>query len=95
MDLFKKLEDLKRGIHLHKAMTKNDGHVCRFCGKDFETGRKLGGHISRKHAGNSYEHKIKQEIHKSKSFERRRRKYLKKQKKGSSIAKIKIEAILE
>lgn len=46
----------------------------------FASGRMLGGHMSRKHPGNSFEYQIKKQVHITKECERNRRIYFKKQK---------------
>jgi hypothetical protein len=60
---------------------KNQGdkkeHICKLCGEEFESGRQLGGHMSRKHPGKAIEYGFKKELHKVKEIERNRRKYFK------------------
>jgi hypothetical protein len=41
------------------------------------SGRQLGGHMSRKHPGNSVEYNKKRQLHSTKAVERERRKYFK------------------
>jgi hypothetical protein len=80
LGLFEKLECMRRGIAKLMAESNNNEHKCSICQEAFENGRMLGGHVSRKHPGISYEYYVKKEVHKTKEFERSRRRYFKNQK---------------
>ena len=77
LQLFSKLELMRKNIQLKMTELNQNQHKCKVCGCEFETGRKLGGHMSRKHPGYSFEYLVKKEVHKTKIFERNRRKYFK------------------
>lgn len=51
--------------------------MCEICGKKFISGRKLGGHKSRKHPKNASEYELKKQIQKTKLCQKNRRDYFK------------------
>ena len=83
LTLFEKLECMRRGILMKIAEGNDNQHICKVCGEQFESGRKLGGHMSRRHPGNSFEYFIKKQMQSTRTTERDRRKYFKDQRKGS------------
>lgn len=48
-------EDVRRICFRIKSSlsAKEKQYVCKFCGREFDEGRKLGGHVSRAHKGSS------------------------------------------
>lgn len=72
-----KIEELRRVIS--ECLTTKQGmeHVCMLCGDGFNSGRQLGGHMSRRHPGNSTDYSKKRRLHSTKTVERDRRKYFK------------------
>jgi hypothetical protein len=75
--LRRKIEELRRVIA--ECLTAKHGleHVCMLCGDGFSNGRQLGGHMSRRHPGNSTDYSKKRRLHNTKTVERDRRKYFK------------------
>lgn len=81
MDNFRRLEEkiieyLYRN-HVGKGDAENGKSEfgCGYCEKVYQTGRQLGGHVSRKHEGRSDAFNRKKKIHKAKTMERARRNY--------------------
>lgn len=60
-----------------KNSSERSNHKCILCGAQFNNGRQLGGHMSRRHPGNSVEYVIKKQVQSTKKLERRRRNYFK------------------
>lgn len=75
--LRQKIEELRRVIG--ECLTAKQGmeHVCMLCGDGFSSGRQLGGHMSRRHPGNSTDYSKKRRLHNTKTVERDRRRYFK------------------
>ena len=59
LTIFEKLESMRRGIMMKMAEMNKNEHQCKVCGDKFDTGRKLGGHMSRRHPGYSFEYFVK------------------------------------
>ena len=76
MFLFKEIKDIIDYFERKNPGEKKE-HICKLCGEEFESGRQLGGHMSRKHPGKAIEYGFKKELHKVKEIERNRRKYFK------------------
>lgn len=58
VELKKLYNILKRKLKRYLEKMKNKVivdhlHVCKFCGEAYDSGRELGGHMSRKHPGQS------------------------------------------
>lgn len=47
----KELKEIKDIIDFKSRKNQGDKreHICKVCGKEFESGRQLGGHMSKKH----------------------------------------------
>jgi hypothetical protein len=56
-------------------MQQGDDYLCVVCGTKFDNGKQLGGHMSRKHPGNSMDYNKKKKVQSSKAVEKERRKY--------------------
>jgi hypothetical protein len=89
LSLRKRIEELKKVISESLTHKNSKGHICLLCGFSFENGRQLGGHMSRRHPGNSTDYNKKKQVHFTKTVERERRRYFKGIKREPS-AKMKI-----
>lgn len=67
LSIFDHLECMRRGLVMKMTELNDNDHRCKFCGLQFQSGRKLGGHVSRKHPGNSYEYHLKKEVQRNKA----------------------------
>lgn len=66
----KELKEIKDIIDYFEKKNHGDKkeHICKICGEEFESGRQLGGHMSRKHPGKAIEYGFKKELHKVKEI---------------------------
>lgn len=75
--LRKEVDRLKKVITETLSCRVGKEHICLLCGAEFESGRQLGGHMSRRHPGNSLDYSKRKQLHITKTVERERRKYFK------------------
>lgn len=54
-----KLESMKKLLIAKASSICRNDHSCKFCGEKYKSGRQLGGHISRKHPGFSFDYHVK------------------------------------
>ena len=75
MSLRKKVDELKSMIAKSLITQQGDDYSCVVCGTKFDNGRQLGGHMSRKHPGNSIDYSKKKKVQSSRAVEKERRDY--------------------
>lgn len=75
--LRREVDRLKKVITETLSCRAGKEHICLLCGAEFLSGRQLGGHMSRRHPGNSLDYSKKRQLHFTKTVERERRKYFK------------------
>lgn len=62
--------ELEKSESLEEESSKNASFICKECGDSFEHGQALGGHMSRKHPGQSQAFNKKIQRRKEREFER-------------------------
>lgn len=75
--LRREVDQLKKVISETLSCRAGKEHICLLCGAEFLSGRQLGGHMSRRHPGNSLDYSKRKQLHFTKTVERERRKYFK------------------
>ncbi len=61
----KQIKDIIGYFQKRKNGDKRE-HICKICGEEFDSGRQLGGHMSRKHPGKAFDYIFKKELQKVK-----------------------------
>lgn len=72
------IQDIKSHLVVEEEENKDKTqHQCKICKAKFKNGRQLGGHMSRKHPGSSFDYATKRQVQFIKRLEKERRDYFK------------------